>query len=278
MAPMPKECPTHGQIAALLPGKNRETTHVAMILDESGSMASCRATTISGFNEYISGLKKDKNSKYVVTLTKFDAHMDSPTCREVFTNKPIANIRRITEDDYAPRGGTPMYDAIGESVEKIDGKSASKFVVVIMTDGEENASKKHTKDSIKKLIAEKEALGNWTFIYLGANQNAWQEATAMGIATGNAINYQTARMASTMSYLGNATRSYAGSSLRATSCFFGGDSDVPEDDTVTSTIGSLSQFQNPNKLGGQKRMAKLDKTQRSELAKNAALARWGNKS
>lgn len=264
LAPLPKECPTHGGITTKK--VERQTVHVAVILDESGSMESCRQQTIDGFNEYFRLLKQDQDVDYLVSLTKFDACAGSPTCREVFSAKKVEDVLNLDASSYSPRGGTPMYDAIGQTVNKIDGATADKFLVVILTDGEENSSTEFDKDSIKKLIATKETLGNWTFVYLGANQDAWAEASKMGIHTANAVNYSTAHMGATMCYTADATRAYAISGSLRSSNFFQGNKNVP---LSQSDLGSL---------GGRTSSSNLSGDQLHERAAKAAQARWHKKS
>jgi hypothetical protein len=261
VAPMPADCPTHGASTQSI--TERQTIHVAVILDESGSMESCRQQTIDGFNEYLKGLKKDQDSDYIMTLTKFDAHAGDPTCRVVFANSPIWQCPDLTTATFTPRGSTPMYDAIGQTINKIDGKSAAKFLVVTITDGGENASREFNKDSVKKLIAQKEVLGNWTFVYLGANQDAWAEAQSMGFAAGNVANYKTANMGSVMRGLVGSTRMYAASARMSTSNYFDGAKEVGTPDA--SELG---------RRGGKKRAAGMTPGELRLAAADAAKARW----
>ncbi len=45
-------------------------TFVCFVLDKSGSMASCREATISGFNKWLLGIKNEPDT--FLTLTMFD--------------------------------------------------------------------------------------------------------------------------------------------------------------------------------------------------------------
>lgn len=261
-APMPIDCPTHSAKVALV-AKNK--IHLTLILDESGSMETCRDATITGVNEYLQGLKLDSAADYVVTLAKFDAGK-TPTTIQVFTDKPLADVPELTRANYVPGGGTPMYDGIGVTVTGIT-YVADRYLVVILTDGEENESKTWNKDSVKKLIAQKEALETWTFVYMGANQDAWAEAYAMGIQRTNAINYKTAAMGSSMNHLRNATVCYSNTMADEPICggaysFFQGEESVP---LTASDLGSI---------GGKTRMAGLTPENKTKLGKAGAKARW----
>lgn len=163
---------------------------VNVVLDRSGSMSGTRAGTISGYNEYINGLRKDTASEYSITLIQFDAHgaQYGPELTISYVDKPLAEVPEMTMADYEPRGGTPLYDAIGECVRRVDAKDRAVTTVVI-TDGEENASKEFTKATIKDLIKSKEAEG-WTFVFMGADIDAYAAGGSLGMSAGNTVNYQ----------------------------------------------------------------------------------------
>jgi Mg-chelatase subunit ChlD len=152
------------------------------LLDRSGSMESCWDDTIGGFNSFLSDQKATGGT---LTLIQFD-HEYQVTCER--TN--IDDIKPLTRETYKPRGSTALLDAIGRLIK--DWKGASNPSVVILTDGLENASHKFTKAHIKDLIEERTKDG-WTFVYLGANQDAFAEAGSLGIAPGCTMNYDVRR-------------------------------------------------------------------------------------
>lgn len=160
-----------------------KTTNVHFILDKSGSMTSVREATISGFNEYIQTLRKDTKSKYNLTLTVFDTEV---TALEV--NTPLSKVKELTSENYIPSGMTALYDAACSTIQKVK-KSTAKNLVVIMTDGEENSSKEYTQKELGKIIKDLEAKKNWTFVFLGANQDSWNVAQKFGMKQGNVANY-----------------------------------------------------------------------------------------
>lgn len=278
---MPIACPTHGAHDSggqLLTKKQKVS--VALILDESGSMGSCLSQTLEGVNGYMGTLAKDGKVEYLASLTKFDGTPGEPTCREVYLNRAISTVAPLSPANYCPRGSTPMYDAIGQTVGKIDGTAADKFLVVIVTDGEENASREWTQDAVKALIAEKEALGNWTFIYLGADQNAWAKAQHLGMSAGNTMSYNSSQTKGMYKNLAARTSSYGVSGSSATMCFFSepAPADAPETTTSSNdyTFGGAFPFSN-KAAGGNARAKSLTAEQRKAISKKAAAARWGKK-
>jgi hypothetical protein len=162
---------------------------VNVVLDRSGSMASTREETISGYNEYINGLRADTASEFEVSLIQFDAYGSAlgPELTISYENKPLAAVPAMTLADYEPRGNTPLYDAIGECVRRAEPKGRAMTVVVI-TDGMENASKEFTRESVKALIQEKQAEG-WTFVFIGAEIDSYAVSGSIGMLAGNTSNY-----------------------------------------------------------------------------------------
>jgi hypothetical protein len=171
--------------------------------------------TISGFNEYVANLKKDKN-EYRLTLTLFDTEV---TILE--KNTPIAKVKKLTREKYMPNGMTSLYDAVCITLAKSKGNK-DKNLVVIMTDGEENSSKEYTVDDMKKAKKELEKGKNWTFVFLGANQDAWITGAKLGMDKGNVATYNnTARgITKTMSVLSACSTSYSASSSSSTAAYF----------------------------------------------------------
>ena len=96
----------------------------------------------------------------------------------------------MTRETFKPRGSTALLDAIGRTIQ--DNKAMNSPTVVILTDGQENSSHKYTKAHIKDLVEQKTKDG-WTFVYLGANQDAFAEAGSMGIAPACTMNYDANR-------------------------------------------------------------------------------------
>jgi uncharacterized protein YegL len=167
-----------------------EQTHISMILDRSGSMAACAGETINAVNKYLADARKDDALKEAdFDLTIFDnASIDS-----IRAGAPIT-IKDITAEDFVPRGYTPLYDAIGRGIDSLDARLArsgsSKAVLVVVTDGMENASRKYNHASITELINDRQAKG-WLVIFLGAGLDAAVQGTALGIRAARTANIGT---------------------------------------------------------------------------------------
>jgi hypothetical protein len=97
-------------------------------------------------------------------------------------------VKPLTTETYVPRGLTPLLDAIGKAVALLDKAEGKLKALVISTDGLENASREQTRASIKALLDERQKQG-WLVLYLGANQDAFNEGAKMGTHTGTTMNY-----------------------------------------------------------------------------------------
>lgn len=166
------------------------TTVINFILDRSGSMSECKEGTISGFNKYLKDLQQ-KKGHVLFSLTFFDTRVDKR-----YTLVPLADVKKLNSESYVPDGNTALYDAaiatIEQVSEQVDGMRESKPAVltVIMTDGEENSSIHHDRACLNDLINKLKVEGNWSFIFLGANQDSWANAQNMGFSSGNVANFQ----------------------------------------------------------------------------------------
>lgn len=167
-----------------------KTVYVNVVIDESGSMAHRRASVISGVNEYVNDLK-DKNDdiNYVLNVIKFNTFSSFAV-----ENLPISKFE--TFSNYSPNGGTALYDAVGDAIVGTDKLNATNAIFIIMTDGEENSSKRFDSSKVKSMIEDRQSKG-WAFTYLGADSNTWSAAGSIGINMQNAVMWDTKNVGGT---------------------------------------------------------------------------------
>jgi hypothetical protein len=206
------------------PSTSVEKTEILIqfVLDETGSMNFCRDDTISSFNDYLgsqASLSSDKPcyinlNKFSDSLGSFSYslkpnHSVSEPIRTIYENVLVNEAVYLNNENYTPSGSTNLYDAIGMTITNLDKlvKPNQDVLVVIITDGGENSSREYTLSAIKTMIADRQAKG-WTFVYLGANQDAWSVGQTFGLSKGQTMTYSTTDMASTMSTLNVATSMY----------------------------------------------------------------------
>ena len=155
---------------------------VHILLDETGSMTGMKQEAIDGVNDYLDKIADvSADEDVTVSLTKFD----SKGFRSLMEEVPIAQAIRLNAENYSPDAMTNLFDAIGHiirqtgTVQKRMTKTFSQVpvFVLIVTDGGENASRELNRDAVNSLIKEHEGEG-WTFLYVGASQDAWQNERA----------------------------------------------------------------------------------------------------
>lgn len=170
----------------------KDATHIAVLLDRSGSMSSVKDETISGYNTFVRE-QKEAGENASLSLVQFDsAGID---IMQEFT--PIKAVPDLNGDTFQPRGMTPLLDALGKTIYST-GKSLEaipeenrpdKIVFVVITDGQENASHEYSKSRIREMIQHQSGVYNWQFVYLGANQDAFAEAGSVGFKRDNVADY-----------------------------------------------------------------------------------------
>ena len=168
-----------------------DLTDISVVLDRSGSMQSVRNDTIGGFNAFLK-TQKEAPGEATLTLAQFDDQYEV-----VYSGKSIKDVPELTEKTFVPRGMTALLDAIGRTINATgsrlsalpENERPAKVIFVILTDGDENASKELTKEKVNELIKHQTEAYQWDFVFLGANQDAIKAGASMGILAGNSMSY-----------------------------------------------------------------------------------------
>jgi hypothetical protein len=164
-------------------------TEIVVLLDRSGSMTSIASAMKSGFDELVTAHKQNPTTRF--TLVQFDS--GNPYER-VYTACPVGEVPALVLE---PRGLTPLLDTFCKAIDETGRRLAdtpeadrpAKVLFVVITDGEENASRLHTRQDVKVRVEHQTSKYNWQFLYLGANQDAIAEAASFGIQPDYAITY-----------------------------------------------------------------------------------------
>ena len=166
-------------------------TELVFILDRSGSMSGLESDTIGGFNAMIEKQKKQDGDCYVSTVL-FDNES-----KVLHDRIKLADIPKMTDEDYTVGGCTALIDAIGGAIHHIGNihKYArpedvpAHTMFVITTDGMENASHRYSSEEVKKMIERQKTKYGWEFLFIGANIDAVETAKHFGIDRDRAVNY-----------------------------------------------------------------------------------------
>lgn len=158
---------------------------ILVVLDRSGSMQEGKADHEGGLRSFVED-QKALPGEVRFTMVQFDSN---DPCEVVYDRVPMADVQTIT---LTPRGGTPLYDGVGMALSHLAGRQqtdpSDQKIVMVITDGEDTGGREWTKATVKARITELEKSG-WTFLFLGANIDAFGEGPAIGIAAAQSANF-----------------------------------------------------------------------------------------
>lgn len=169
---------------------------VVILLDRSGSMSPISRDVIGGFRTFVDA-QKAFPGECRLTLAQFD----SLGIEITIENMPVDKVPDLV---FEPRGGTPLFDAIGETINSVGARLArmpedhrpGKVIFVIITDGEENQSRKFKLEQIRGMIRRQQDEWKWEFAYIGANVDAFSEAASLGIPASASSGFDSGRVRS----------------------------------------------------------------------------------
>lgn len=171
-------------------GESIQKVYNLIILDESGSMQSIEKQAVSGLNETFQTIrnaqKEHQEQQHYITFVTFN----SARIRTVMDKLPVDSSKELKWTDYAPGACTPLFDAMGCSINELKSYVEDEAVVLvtIITDGYENASKEYNGMAIKELVGELKKKG-WLFAYIGTNQDVDAIADRLGIRSRMSYEY-----------------------------------------------------------------------------------------
>jgi len=156
---------------------------MAIVLDRSGSMSTLRDDAIGGFNTLLADQKKAPGEA-LLTLVQFDHEYQI-----VHDGKPLGEVPPLNAQTYVPRGQTAYLDALGRTIESVGAKLSgmpdadrpARVIVVVITDGLENASVEYTAARVQALIEQQRNQYSWEFAFIGADEKAIDQAQLLGI-------------------------------------------------------------------------------------------------
>ncbi|HEY6629067.1 MAG TPA: vWA domain-containing protein [Acidimicrobiia bacterium] len=174
--------------------------HISIVLDRSGSMSRIADDVVGGFNQFLRK-QRETEGEARVTLVQFDS--DDPF-ELLIDGVPLREVIDLDRTGYQPRSTTPLYDAVGRMIVRIDGVIVSRNeralpeedqVVLIVTDGLENASTDFDRSKVFEMVSDRRKQG-WVFVFLGADQDVYAEGGKVGVATANRVAWEKSKAGS----------------------------------------------------------------------------------
>jgi uncharacterized protein YegL len=175
---------------------------ITVILDRSGSMSAVADATINGFNEFVMK-QRNTDGNATLSLIQFDDQYET-----VYEQSDLSSVKLLNEDTFVPRGMTALNDAIAKTITGIGERLAAlpeykrpdKVIVVIITDGFENASLFFSQERVAEMIKHQKDKYSWEFLFLGANQDAVLSGAKYGIAKERSLSYASSKLGTTNVY------------------------------------------------------------------------------
>ena len=170
----------------------KDYTHICIVLDASGSMASIEDDTKGSFNSFL------KSQKEAGGKTVFDLYQFSDQVKRIVEHVDLATFKDDLMAKYNCSGCTALNDAVCMAIDTLGKELAAmkeeerpeNVVFVIITDGMENASKEFSSEDVKKRIKEQTDTYKWNFQYLAANQDAFASGGRLGISKDFCVNFK----------------------------------------------------------------------------------------
>ena len=215
-----------------LANSEEERVKIWFLLDRSGSMQPVASDVVGGFNQFVAD-QAAKPGKARLTAVQFDS--DNPF-EIILDRSRIDRVPELTSAVYWARSMTPLYDALGMLIERADrrikrrvkeNRPAEDQLVVVFTDGLENASRKFGLRQVFDMVRDRMDQ-DWTFVFMGANQDSYAEGGHIGLVDGNIQDYAATpeSVAAAFDSMSRATREYRGkprfSRVADKERFFGG--------------------------------------------------------
>lgn len=163
----------------------KTTNHIALALDNSGSMSRIRDAAKNAYNSVLSEIQRNASAtgqKTLVTQILFgDSAVLTDSAREAAVVRPLV--------DYLPRESTALWDGVGLAIETLPKHASPEednaFLVIVVTDGYENNSLVFDSGKLSTLIGQKYATGRWTFTFQVPRGSTSLITGPLGIPAGN---------------------------------------------------------------------------------------------
>jgi len=169
---------------------NENYTHIAFVVDRSGSMSGIASSMREGFDEFMQG-QLDVEGDATVTLARFD--------NEYELVHDMVEIGQVGPLELVPRGSTALLDGMGMTMNSVraqitemdDAERPARCIFIFITDGGENASREYSRDRVFQMIqdCQNDDEINYEFIFLGANQDAISAGHSFGIRADASMTY-----------------------------------------------------------------------------------------
>lgn len=173
-------------------------TYIGISRDHSGSMRSLTTYAAKDYNQTIAAIKKaaeSNNEDTIVSVVECGAGSGRDYVKKVVVNSSLAAVEPLMERAYIADGsGTPLWDSIGDLIDMMESTPDAKnpdvsFLIMAITDGQENSSHRWTLSKLKDKINRLQATDKWTFVFRVPRGDA-RTLINLGIPAGNILEWE----------------------------------------------------------------------------------------
>jgi Mg-chelatase subunit ChlD len=166
--------------------------HVCVVLDASGSMGVVENDVKGTFNSFIAEQREQPGK------TVLDVYQFSDETSRIVRSADLSTFENNLMRSYRCSGRTALNDAVCQAIDEIGAEFAAlpeserpeQVLVAILTDGEENASRRFTKAYVKERIDRQTNVYSWKFVFLAANIDATETGAALGLQADDCVAFE----------------------------------------------------------------------------------------
>ena len=179
------------KIRAVSVSKERQQ-YVGISRDHSGSMARLANTARRDYNQILQTIQNAARKTHISSTISVVSCGINGGVRLEENNRDVHSLNPILA--YPTDGSTPLFDSVGELIKlfraapNADDPNVT-FLIMVITDGEENSSRFWTGQALGEQIKLLQATDRWTFTFRVPRGYA-QHLAAMGIPAGNIAEWE----------------------------------------------------------------------------------------
>lgn len=172
-----------------------DLTEIAIVMDESGSMATTADDAIGGFNSFLESQRTVEGDSNV-TLILFDDKYEV-----IYDGMSLEKVPDLTKETYHPGGGTALIDALGKTIDSLSTRifalpeedRPGKVIVIVITDGQENSSHEYKRSDITSKIKDLKTRCGWELVFIGASDAILEQADGIGFDKKKMMRYKASK-------------------------------------------------------------------------------------
>lgn len=171
--------------------------YIGISRDHSVSMRSIANAAARDYNKTVEVIRDQAATAgldTIISVVRCGSGPRAAVIRES-VNSSISVLKPISDGHYITDGGsTPLFDSVGDLIEQLEAAPDAKdpntsFLVMAITDGEENSSKRWSARSLMQKIGELQRTDRWTFVFRVPRGSARTMSRSFGIPEGNILEW-----------------------------------------------------------------------------------------